>query len=782
MNKLYFAAQNKSHEVLSKSGSGGMFYALSKYVLNKKGIVYGASFTNDFKEVKIVRVNDINKIDKILTSKYLMSNAKESFSQAKKDLDSNKLVLYSGLPCQIHGLRNFLQKDYDNLICVEIVCHGTLPANMWKDYLTTINPLDREIVSINMRDKRLGWNDYGMSIKFKDCGEFFEKHQDNKYMNAFLCDKYLNKSCYHCKFKNENSKADLSIGDFWGATDDNTPFNKELGINVVVAHTEKGLKLLNMLQDIEKVEITKELASKWNGGMSNDINVESKAYDKNIFKDKHKVGVLTLNFNTNIGGVLQAYALQRFLEDNYCDVTMIQPSNYHSDLSFTKKLNCIKVDTSDFSKIKNSFDTYIVGSDQVWRRDYIKGKWDDNWKSWEPLFLKFAQCWNVKKIAYSASYGKETFDFDDVFDDVKYCLNQFDAISMREIDATNLISTLTNKDIITTCDPTLLLKREDYIKLCENIPEKEHDVFSYFLDQDSGKINLKKDILRRFKLKEVTTKQNNVEDWLASFRDCKCVLTDSYHGVLFSIIFNKPFICVLNKGRGSSRFTTLAKLFNIKDRIIDSLKTIKYDLLNNSPDINYGDLVKSSKNFLLSNIESKGGVQDMEKSKEEFKVCFGVPSWIPEKEPDRTLRKERLDRMFKQITDLFGDVNWLILAQNWKEYTPPDFVKNIKVKHEPQLGILGARKALRQFFLDEGYDYLVMLDDDILLETQPTFTKEYFFNELESHPEGFVFLQYGWSLTFCAVSRYLYQREPMWYWPTKRWRVWRYGMAIIVTL
>ena len=150
-----------------------------------------------------------------------------------------------------------------------------------------------------------------------------------------------------------------------------------------------------------------------------------------------------------------------------------------------------------------------------------------------------------------------------------------------------------------------------------------------------------------------------------------------------------------------------------------------------------------------------------EKQLTTLRVCFGVPSWIPEKEPDRTLRKERLDRMFKQITDLFGDVDWLIVAQNWKDYKAPDFVKHIKIRNKPQLGILGARKELRQFFLDEHYDYLIMLDDDIILETQPDFSSKYFFEELEKHKDGFFFLQYGWSLTFCGVSRYVYSNEPM---------------------
>ena len=147
--------------------------------------------------------------------------------------------------------------------------------------------------------------------------------------------------------------------------------------------------------------------------------------------------------------------------------------------------------------------------------------------------------------------------------------------------------------------------------------------------------------------------------------------------------------------------------------------------------------------------------------KEKFRVCFGIPSWFPEAEPGRGKRQERLNKLFRQITDLFGDVDWLVVAQNWHGYKVPDYIKNIKIREKPQLGILKARKELRKFFLEEGYDYLVMLDDDVILETKPEFTREYFFDTLRKNPFGFVFLQYSWSLTFCAVSRYIYSREDM---------------------
>ncbi len=755
MNKLYYASQCKDKSTLEKSGSGGMFFTLSKEIFDMGGVVYGASFINDFKDVEIVRCDNIANLDKLLGSKYLMSSAKNSFSQVKEDLENGVLVLYSGLPCQIHTLKNYLKKDYENLICVETICHGTLPSNIWKDYLETISD-NKKVISLNMRDKRNGWYDYGMAIKFEDGTEFFENHKNNKYMNTFLCDKYLNKSCYDCKFKNDFSKADLSIGDFWGLVTTKLPLDKKVGTNLVVINTERGKELFDKISNyIVSYPVTKEVASTYNAGLSNKINIEPIPYNKGIFKEHNKVGILTLNFNDNIGGVLQSYALQQFLGKNYYDATTIQSHEYWHKLSFVKKLKCKSV--QDFSKLKNEFDSYIVGSDQVWRREFISGKWAESWKSWEPLFLKFTKGWNVNRVAYSASYGNDKFDFDNVINDVKTCLNNFDAISMREIDATKYIGELTSKEVVTTCDPTMLLDKEDYIKVCKEIPSKENGLHSYILDSSDTKTKIENNILSKLNIKKIDRKPHSVEEWLASYRDCKCVLTDSYHGVVFSIIFNKPFICIYNKGRGGSRFNTLIELFGIKDRVVTSEQEIDYSLLEVKPNIDYSKLVEFSKEFLLNNLEPKRSVP-MEK----VNPVFGIISWFPDKEPERTQRIERLNKMLKQLVDIFGeDIHFMIVAQNWKENKIPEFVKNVTIFRYNKLGILGARKKLGVHFLESNYDYLIMCDDDIVLDLDSTFTKEYFFNTLNENPNGFVFLKYGWSLTFCAISKFIYSQTPM---------------------
>ena len=493
--------------------------------------------------------------------------------------------------------------------------------------------------------------------------------------------------------------------------------------------------------------------------MSNKINIKPVPYSKYVFHSSNRVGILTLNFNDNIGGVLQAYALQKFLKNTGFDSTHIQSHDYWDKLSFVNKLKRRSV--QDFSKIRNDFDSYIVGSDQVWRRDFISGKWRESWKSWEPLFLKFARDWNVNKIAYSASYGTDNFNFKDVLGDVKHCLDDFDAISMRELDAEKTISTLTTTPVTTTCDPTLLLDVDEYLELCKDIPVKENGLLTYILDKNPQKENIENNIISQMHLPKVSRKPNSVEEWLAAYRDCKCVLTDSYHGVLFSIIFNKPFICIYNKGRGGSRFNTLIELFNIGDRVVTSEQEIDYSLLTKSPDVKYDDFVKFSKEYLLDNLSKKKERKE-NLSMNKVSPVFGIISWFPDKEPERSQRIDRLNRMLKQLIEIFGeDICFMIVAQNWKDYKLPEEIKNVDIFRYNKLGILGARKTLGKHFLESKYNYLIMCDDDIVLETSGSFTREYFFDELNKHPDGFVFLKYGWSLTFCAVSKSIYKQSPM---------------------
>ena len=145
-----------------------------------------------------------------------------------------------------------------------------------------------------------------------------------------------------------------------------------------------------------------------------------------------------------------------------------------------------------------------------------------------------------------------------------------------------------------------------------------------------------------------------------------------------------------------------------------------------------------------------------------MKKVFGIISWFPDDLIYRKQRLERLNKTFAHLIDLFGkNIEFLIIAQNWQDYQVPDSVKNTLIYKFDKLGILGARKMLREKFLESEYDYLIMCDDDIVLEPQIKDAAKKYLAEIDKHPEGFSFIRYGWSLTFCAVSKWIYEKVPM---------------------
>lgn len=151
--------------------------------------------------------------------------------------------------------------------------------------------------------------------------------------------------------------------------------------------------------------------------------------------------------------------------------------------------------------------------------------------------------------------------------------------------------------------------------------------------------------------------------------------------------------------------------------------------------------------------------------------CFGIPSWLPDTEPARTQRENRLNRLLNQLSTLWPEIDILIIAQNWKDFQPLQTKNKQIIKYFEPLGILQARKTLREEFLELGYDYLIMLDDDAIIRCDSVTAHIEYMNELDKHPNGFCFIhgktQYKYDnykaaqLNLCAISRFIYSQEPM---------------------
>lgn len=330
-----------------------------------------------------------------------------------------------------------------------------------------------------------------------------------------------------------------------------------------------------------------------------------------------RIIILTLPLHVNYGGILQCYALQSVLQKMGNNVRVLSRPKYGrlyyimKPLSVCKRLFKYFILREDISilkaphevinekielfintyinkyikriwnnKIAEDFDAVVVGSDQIWRLEYFNDI--------EYAFLSFLEGSNIKRISYAASFGIDYCDYNET--QMRNCtrlLKQFDAVSVRERSGVTICKKDFNVEAVQMLDPTLLLTADDYRKLIEKtftLPSKGN-LLVYLLDETEEKRNIV-DMLAREKgltpfyinsINKLLKPQPkvSVEQWLRSFDDADFVLTDSYHGCIFSVIFKKQFIAIANEHRGLSRFLSLFDLLSLNERLIFSYSDYK---------------------------------------------------------------------------------------------------------------------------------------------------------------------------------------------------------------
>ena len=232
-SKVY-ATQNQNEEELLASSSGGMFILLAKETLHQGGVVFGAKYDKDWSVIHSF-AETLEDTKAFMGSKYVQSRIGNSFIKAKEYLDTGRKVLFTGTPCQIAGLKSFLKKDYENLLTVDIICHGVPSPTIWKSYLQ-----GKEINKVDFRDKRTGWKNYSITVNNKTI-----IYHRNHYMRCFLANLTLRPTCFQCNFKSGSSCSDLTLGDFWGISEIAPQLDNDLGTSVTLLNSSKGEKALN---------------------------------------------------------------------------------------------------------------------------------------------------------------------------------------------------------------------------------------------------------------------------------------------------------------------------------------------------------------------------------------------------------------------------------------------------------------------------------------------------------------------------------------------------------
>lgn len=340
-----------------------------------------------------------------------------------------------------------------------------------------------------------------------------------------------------------------------------------------------------------------------------------------------RIGILTLPLHTNYGGILQAYALQTVLERMGHEVKVIHKDPYlkepniweylyryyqkkvlgrkqfvkaerwhnevtpilckNTDAFIEKYIHCYTISSLQEIKEKD-FDAFVVGSDQIWRQKYFVKSWCDDEAN---AFLGFAEKWDVQRVAFAPSFGTDKWEFTDSYSEkIADLIQKFSAVSVREQSGVDLCREHLNVKALQLLDPTMLLDEDDYNRLVDGFQtsSEENSLFCYILDDSKDKHEL---IHRVASAKNLRPCQMYlptacadvsqcrtfppVEQFIQGIMNAKFVVTDSFHGCVFSILFRKPFVAIANTQRGSSRMESLLQMFNLNDHLINDISQYK---------------------------------------------------------------------------------------------------------------------------------------------------------------------------------------------------------------
>lgn len=244
-SKSAYAVKHKDTPTRMQSRSGGVFVALSDYILNKGGSVYGAAFADDL-SVCHIRATDAQGRDRMKGSKYVQSDVGDCFAKVKADLADGKYVMFSGTACQVAGLKRFLKNcDTSKLYTCDLVCHGVPSPLIWGEYLLHCEKkFGGKVTKADFRDKSIGWNTHKESVVINDT-----KHILREYTYLFYEDEIERPSCYHCRYSNLDRPADFTLADFWGIDKVVKDFNDNKGVSLLLVNNDRAEKLFASVKD-----------------------------------------------------------------------------------------------------------------------------------------------------------------------------------------------------------------------------------------------------------------------------------------------------------------------------------------------------------------------------------------------------------------------------------------------------------------------------------------------------------------------------------------------------
>lgn len=703
-----FAAWHTSADILKRSSSGGVFSALSEWVLSQKGCIFGVKWKDKYTAVFGMAEN-LQELAELRGSKYIQAFTDNAYQKVKAQLRTGRVVLFTGTPCQVHALNQFLGKKYNNLITVDIVCHGVPSHHAFRLYVDEFEAESgKTLTKVNFRDKIISWNQFSMARHTSDGETSHVYHRSDDYMRLYLSNKILNDTCYVCPFRKHGRQGDITLGDFWGVGRYFPNWQVRLGRSVVLANNRKGMNLLEKLKETQQlnlVPITREMAVQgYTIRFDENTDIEKPADRETwLFKlgqadrlssitsealghrhlsavtygDKN-VALFGFWYGYNYGAQLTSLALYRQLEELGWKPTLIAVPNIRDwenrflrsmGVRFTQQLETYE----DYLELNKHFSSFVIGSDQLWRYQYAS-------RLGHLYYLNFAAA-GKRRIAYGTSLGTNPCQSTEEYrKEASYLLRFFAAVSSREREGVEVLKKQYRTDAEYVLDPVFLCDTGNYRAWAERstrkLPEQDY-VCSYIMDPDDGSLqNLITYISQREKagtinmldatgfenVRKSLTLDNiienlSTEDWLFYIIHCKHFITNSFHGMCFALMFNKPFTVVGNELRGNSRFTSTLNEFGMGEYLllspqdinrVEKLPPIDWEAVNAKLDAERKRSVAWLRNAMEKPLNS-----EMQESEEMYQRYYILSN------KTEALIKQQAESLTKQISELKKQVSEL---------------------------------------------------------------------------------------------------------------------------
>lgn len=256
-NPQVFAFINNDEQIRLKSASGAVFPAFARYVLDNNGVVFGVVYDEKMK-VCHSKAESLSEIEKMQSSKYVQSDTGNIYKQAKLALDSGRMVLFTGTPCQNAGLISYLKKDYDNLLTIDLICHGTPSRKVFEMYKNEFMQEKKDsgkLLNINLRSKKNGWSIHYFTTTTTTTTRVYHVSgmKDDNFVKTFLPNLSLNDCCFNCQFNKLPRVADITMGDFWGVEDFDPSLDDRKGTSIVLLNSPKGEKYFDIIKQFARV-------------------------------------------------------------------------------------------------------------------------------------------------------------------------------------------------------------------------------------------------------------------------------------------------------------------------------------------------------------------------------------------------------------------------------------------------------------------------------------------------------------------------------------------------